>query len=140
MGSTTDQLLKYVLPVAIKDAIRMCSSYWPGALTIVLPASGEIVQSLNPSGDSIGIRIPACEVSMDFLNKSGPLATTSANLSGQETLIDPYELSQCFPKLPLLSPVPWPTSSGLASTLIKWKSPGKWQLLRRGAVIPKELY
>ena len=90
-------------------------------------------------GDTIGLRVPACGLAIELLDKTGPLATTSANLSGHETLLEPKDISRCFPKVPLLGPLPWPPTSGLASTLIKWNSEGKWQLLRRGAVIPLEV-
>ena len=139
MGASAEQLLGFVLPIALEDACNIGSSYWPGALTIILPAISEILANLNPMGNSIGMRVPACTLAIDLLETSGPLATTSANLSGYDPLLDPQEVSSCFPEVPLLGPAPWPRASGLASTLIKWESKGRWQLLRRGAVIPSEV-
>ncbi len=139
MGASAEQLLEFVLPIALEDAGNIAYSYWPGALTMVLPVISEIMEKLNPMGNSIGMRVPACNLAIDLLKVCGPLATTSANLSGHDPLLDPQEVSRCFPKLPLLGPTPWPKSSGLASTLIKWDSKGSWQLLRRGAVIPSEV-
>ncbi len=139
MGASVDSLLSYVLEDALNDAYRLASSYWPGAITMVLPANKEIVDMLNPGGGSIGLRVPACKLALDFLHQSGPLATTSANLSGFDPLINPEAFSEVFPELPLLGPAPWPKGSGLASTLIKWHGEGNWQLIRRGAVIPLEV-
>ena len=136
MASSSEQLLDLILPEALEDASKIGSVYWPGALTMVLPAIGPIVKSLNPFGSSIGIRVPDCELALEFLEKSGPLATTSANLSGFEPLVSPMELSKIFPKIPLLGPIPWPLSSGLASTVIKWKGKGQWETLRKGSVSP----
>ena len=76
---------------------------------------------------------------IDFLKKSGPLATTSANFSGQCPSVKPLEVAKCFPELPFLGPIPWPSSTGLASTLIAWDPSGDWQVLRKGAVIPERL-
>ncbi len=140
MGSSAEQLLKFVLPKSLPDSLKICSSYWPGALTIILPASGEILKNLNPFGNSIGLRVPACKRTIEFLEKSGPLATTSANLSGEKPAVHPNEIHKCFPEIPLLGPLPWPKASGLASTLIEWKGPGMWHLIRQGSLIPSEIF
>ncbi len=138
MGASADELLKDVFPEALEDAYSMGSSYWPGALTIVVPTIGE-TSDLNPFGSSIGLRVPSCQLAIRLLSETGPLATTSANLSGQDSLMNPEDIARCFPDIPMLGPMPWPKLSGLASTLIEWKGPGQWQLLRQGAVIPSEL-
>ncbi len=136
MGASIDELLSYVLEDASNDAYGLACSYWPGALTMVLPVNGNKFSGLNPFGESIAMRVPASNLALNFLRESGPLATTSANLSGFDPLINPEQISASFPELPLLGPAPWPKASGLASTLIKWQRSGCWQLVRRGAVIP----
>ncbi len=136
MGSSAEQLFPYVLAEALDDAREIGSSFWPGAITIVLPATGQIVRFLNLKDSSIGLRVPACDMALNFLKKSGPLASTSANLSGFQPAIYPEDASKYFPEVPLLAPIPWPKPSGLASTVIQWKGIGQWHLIRRGAVIP----
>ncbi len=135
MGSSPDELFACVSKNALKDAWVMARRYWPGALTMVLPARGPIVTALNPGKTNLGMRIPACQPTIELLAKSGPLATTSANISGEHPLLNAEEVANCFPNLPLLGPVPWPKASGLASTLIMWCQQGSWQVLRSGAVI-----
>ncbi len=139
MGSSATELFKFASLKSIEDAEAMASRYWPGALTIILPASGPFVDVLNPGGLNIGMRVPACEAAIELLTKSGPLATTSANLSGHPPSINAREASNYFPELPLLGPIPWPAPSGMASTVIVWRSIGHWQVLRRGAVILPEV-
>jgi len=112
---------------------------WPGALTLVLPARGEWVEWLHPGGGSLGLRIPACEQARDLLRRSGPLATTSANRSGQPAALDAAQAAAAFPELPLLAPLPWPAPSGQASTVLAWSEQGSWKLLRAGAFLPPEL-
>lgn len=107
---------------------------WPGALTLVLPARGPLVEALNPGRGSLGLRIPACGPARELLRLSGPLATTSANRSGQPAATTAMEAAVCFPRLPLLGPLPWPPAAGLASTVLAWDSAGAWQVLRSGAV------
>ena len=136
MGASQKELFKCISSVALEDAELIANRYWPGALTMILPAAGSIVNKLNPGKLNIGIRIPACDVALDLLSKSGPLATTSANLSGEKPCIDAIEAENAFPDLPLLGPIPWPKSSGLASTVIVWHGPDHWELVRSGAVLP----
>ena len=135
MAAQADLLLALTTEDARVDAEPLARRFWPGALTLVLPVEGRLTQSLNPGQRTLGMRIPACDVTRALLMQSGPLATTSANPSGAPPSLTSVEAAAAFPDLPLLSPLPWPQPSGLASTVIGWKSPGCWQLLRQGAVM-----
>ena len=115
----------------------MAKNYWPGALTIVLPTIGNISKNLNSNSNSVGFRVPSLKLARDLLIKTGPLATTSANISGRSPVKDALEASTQFPGIPILAPVPWPNSSGVASTVVEWRE-GKWNLLRSGSVVLKE--
>ena len=139
MGASTDALLQHVRVECHDDARTLAACHWPGALTLVLPADGGLIDSLNPGGTSLGIRIPACATTVRLLEHTGPLATSSANPSGEPAAMTVRQASDYFPDLPCLGPVPWPAPSGQASTVITWQGPGQWHLLRRGAVMPSEL-
>ena len=134
MGGCLDHLFKFVKPCAIEDGLKMAKIYWPGALTIILPTIGTLSQYLNNSTHSVGFRVPALKLTRDLLLTTGPLATTSANISGQSPVKDALEASMQFPGIPILGPLPWPNSSGMASTVIEWNE-GKWDLLRAGSVV-----
>ncbi len=137
MGGCLDDLFEFVNPCAIEDGLKLANNYWPGALTIVLPTIGNISKNLNSNSNSLGFRVPALRLARDLLMKTGPLATTSANISGKPPVKDALEASLQFPGIPILAPVPWPNSSGIASTVIEWKE-GKWNLLRSGSVLLNE--
>ena len=139
MGSSALELFEFINPLSLIDAQKMAKNYWPGALTMVMPAYGKLVDSLNPGEKTIGLRVPDCSLSIDLLSLTGPLATTSANLSGQSPVISIQEASKIFPQVPLLTYKEWPQSSGLASTVIAWEKEGSWRLIRRGAVMPENL-
>ena len=134
MGGCIDDLFEFVKPCAIEDGLKMAKIHWPGALTIILPTLGNLSESLNCNSNSIGFRVPELRVARDLLLQTGPLATTSANISGKPPVKDELEASIQFPGIPILGPVPWPSSSGMASTVIEWKE-GKWKLLRAGSVV-----
>ena len=135
MAAQADQLLALTTEDARVDAEPLARRFWPGALTLVLPVEGCLTQSLNPGQGTLGMRIPACDLTRALLMQSGPLATTSANPSGAPPTQSAAEAADAFPDLPLLAPLPWPDPSGLASTVIAWTSSGCWQLLRQGAVM-----
>ena len=136
MGADVDALLCHVSPAARADAIALAQRHWPGALTLVLPALGPCAQALNPGVATLGLRIPACKPMLDLLRCSGPLATTSANVSGEPASRTAMEAAAAFPTLPLLAPIPGPDPSCQASSVIAWRGPQSWHWLRRGAVMP----
>ena len=133
MGGCLDDLFEFVQPCAIEDAVKMAKIHWPGALTMILPTTGNLYKYLNFNSNSIGFRVPRLGIARDLLMKSGPLATTSANISGKPPVKDAIEASNQFPGIPLLGPVPWPNSSGIASTIVEWKE-GKWNVKRTGSI------
>ena len=136
MGASTEALLEHVLRVCHSDARAVAERFWPGALTLVLPSDGRVQDALNPGVRTLGVRVPACPLSLNLLERSGPLATSSANPSGEPAATTALMAARYFPDLPQLGPQPWPQPSGQASTVITWDGPGQWRVLRRGALMP----
>jgi L-threonylcarbamoyladenylate synthase len=78
-------------------ATALADRFWPGPLTLVLrrgPLSAPWY--LGERGDSVGVRVPDHPVSAALLRATGPLATTSANISGRPPLDDPGALVDSF--------------------------------------------
>lgn len=139
MAANGEELFR-CLGVPVEPAWRtLAQQHWPGALTLVLPAQGPWLEQLNPGGSSLGLRVPNCQRALELLQISGPLATTSANRSGEPACLNAAEAAQQFPQVAQLGPLPWPDPSGQGSTVIAWESSGRWKLLRAGAVLPPEL-
>ena len=140
MGAEPEALFA-ALALPVRPEWRsMAARCWPGAVTLVLPARGATVAALQPHppawGPCLGLRIPACEAALALLERTGPLATTSANRSGEPPCRAATATAAAFPSLPLLAPLPWPVMEGEASTVIRWDGDEHWQVLRAGAVIP----
>jgi L-threonylcarbamoyladenylate synthase len=135
MGADRQQLQELSGLFWPPEALQLAAQHWPGALTLVLPARGALVEQLNPGGSSLGLRVPACPMARQLLRCSGPLATTSANRSGEPAASTAEQAAAIFAQqgVPLLGPLPWPQPGGLASTVLAWEH-GGWQLLRAGAV------
>ncbi|NMG21574.1 L-threonylcarbamoyladenylate synthase [Brasilonema bromeliae] len=128
---------------------RVAKKYWPGTVTLVLPASASVPQEMISifDGDSapqkdklisdrtIGIRVPNCRIAQSILAQTGPLATTSANLSGQPPLQTMAEISVQFPDVLTLAATEFQDEvhgDGVPSTVVKWTGEN-WQVLRQGA-------
>ncbi len=136
MGSTSEELLDLVSPSALDDAWEMAKKYWPGALTLVLPSFSDYLRQLNLDSDSIGMRVPDSDYILPLLKMSGPLATTSANISGESPCLNAKSASKSFSGVPILGPLPWPKFSGAPSTVIAWEGTKNWKLLRQGSIDP----
>ncbi len=114
--------------------------HWPGALTMVLPASDRIPLAMHrQTPDYIGVRVPDCAIAQKILAQTGPLATTSINHSGQPPLIDLDEIESAFPTLQVLQSSLWPHDMENAhlqqpSTVVKW-TVNQWTVLRQGSVL-----
>lgn len=63
-------------------AQRLAAKFWPGPLTLVVPANLGLPANLSPS-PYIGVRMPDHPIALQLLRMAGPLAVTSANLSGR---------------------------------------------------------
>ena len=140
MGSEHKQLIDYVHESAKEDYENLASKYWPGALTIVIPASEKQTVNLTSNDFTIGLRIPNSYMAQSLLRVTGPLLTSSANISGFKGSITAEGIALDFPSLKILGPIPWEKSSGKASTIIFWKKSGNWKLIREGEVLVRELY
>ena len=139
MGSERKQLIDYVHESAKEDFENIASKYWPGALTIVIPCSEKENDILTSSDLTIGLRIPNSNMSRSLIRETGPLLTSSANISGSKGSITAEEIALDFPSVEILGPVPWEKSSGRASTIISWENSGGWRIIREGEVLVKEL-
>ena len=140
MGSEHKQLIDYVHESAREDYEDIASKYWPGALTMVIPASGKQTTILTSNDSTLGLRIPNSYMAQSLLRETGPLLTSSANISGFKGSITVEGIALDFPSLKILGPIPWGKRSGKASTIIFWKKSGDWRLIREGEVLVRELY
>jgi L-threonylcarbamoyladenylate synthase len=123
------------------DAEKYMYQWWPGALTIILPANENLPHRVVAGGNSIGMRIPACDVTLSLLKETGiSLATTSANLSGSPS---PCNASDAIQSLGIYSNVDivldgGVTKGGVPSTLLDFtKNPPV--VLRTGEITAEML-
>lgn len=64
-------------------AAALAEAFWPGPLTIVLLANPSLSWDLGDTGGTVALRIPDHELTLELLRETGPLAVSSANLTGE---------------------------------------------------------
>jgi len=73
--------LEIVAEILSSSARQLAAQFWPGALTLVVPRHPELPENISPI-PTVGVRMPDHAFVREMLRITGPLATTSANLSG----------------------------------------------------------
>ena len=74
-----------VADLAVFDAraVELARRFWPGSLTFVLPRAEDFTYYLGEGSETtIAVRVPQNDVALELLDAVGPLAVTSANISG----------------------------------------------------------
>jgi L-threonylcarbamoyladenylate synthase len=67
----------------VPDEVRaLVAAFWPGGLTIILPARESLTWDLGETRGTVALRQPANRVALELLAETGPLAVSSANLTG----------------------------------------------------------
>ena len=139
LGSDKEQLIDYVHESAKEDYEKIASKYWPGALTMVIPISEEQNALLTSKDHTLGLRIPNTHIAQSLMKETGPLLTSSANISGYMGSMTAEGIALDFPSLKILGPIPWEKSSGKASTIISWQKSCNWRMIREGEVLVRDL-
>ena len=88
-----EDILK-VAKIPSREEGKLMEKFWPGPLTIILKRKENVANSAASDGATIGVRMPNSDIARNLIREVGfPLATTSANLSGDEpgTTLDNIE-------------------------------------------------
>lgn len=65
------------------QVMALAEAFWPGGLTIVCHAQPTLDWDLGDTGGTVAVRMPLHPVALELLERTGPLAVSSANLTGQ---------------------------------------------------------
>lgn len=72
--------LVYSVPTAARELIR---AFWPGALSLVVKQAPSLQWDLGDARGTVMLRMPLHPVAIELLRETGPMAVSSANISGQ---------------------------------------------------------
>ena len=132
LASKVEDILPYVDSFP-KEVRELMDKYWPGALTIIFNKNKNTENKVNEEFRTVGFRIPASSIALDILEKFGPMATTSINLSGEAPLNDYKSIVDAFgDKIDYIIEDTEP-SINVSSTVVD-ASTDNWKILREGSV------
>ena len=118
-------------------ALRLAGRFWPGALTLVVPRHPALSEIISPY-PTIGVRMPDHPVALRLLRAAGPLAVTSANLSGAQSATTAEEvMSQLAGRIALILDG-GRTPGGQPSTVVDCTRP-EVEILRLGPVTLEQI-
>ncbi len=120
-----------------QGAEALIDRFWPGPLTLVLPAASHLPDSLTGGTGTIGIRQPLTSRLLTLLRSTGPLTGTSANRSGERPLQHPTEVEEVFGKDIDLILDSGSSPGGRPSTVLNLV--GEIRLLRAGPISPQAI-
>ncbi|MGH2711015.1 MAG: L-threonylcarbamoyladenylate synthase [Actinomycetota bacterium] len=140
------------LPVLVADpeAVRMFAEmdqraatlaerFWPGPLTLILPRLERSRDwDLGVERDTVAVRVPDHPAALEVLRRNGPLATTSANLSGEPNPLDCEGVRASLGDSVAVYLCAEPSPDGTASTLVDLTGE-RPEILRDGPVSAEDV-
>ena len=63
-------------------ALMLADAAWPGPLTLIVPRSGRVSETITGGRDTVGVRVPAHPMASELIAGAGPVAAPSANRFG----------------------------------------------------------
>lgn len=146
-----DRPIEKAIPILLSDAeeldqvgidiptaaLRLASRFWPGPLTILVPKRLDLPPSVSATS-TVGVRVPDHDVARALLRAAGPMAVTSANISGGPSPVSAQEVfEQLGGRIPLIIDGDR-TPGGIPSTLVDCTTP-EIMVLREGPIRWEEL-
>jgi len=146
-----DRPMEKAIPVLIADvedlikvaneipifAARLIARFWPGPLTVLVPKKPTLPEAISATS-TVGVRVPNHDVARSLLRRAGPMAVTSANISGQA---NPTTAQQVFAQLGGRIPLildGGETPGGIPSTLVDCTG-DQIEVLREGPITKAQL-
>lgn len=91
------EVLDELSPDVDERLVDLAEQFWPGALTIVLPAADHLPAEVKAPDNTIGVRLPNHSIPLTIAERSGgAIATTSANVSGHDSAHSASEIQEAF--------------------------------------------
>jgi L-threonylcarbamoyladenylate synthase len=115
------------------DGQRLIDEFWPGGLTLVCRAARTLSWDLGDTKGTVAVRMPEDSVALDLLRETGPMAVTSANLTGSPAATSAGEARDQLGESVSVYLDGGKTSGSIASTIVDLTGPQP-RLLRRGAI------
>ncbi len=118
------------------DAEKISKRFWPGQVTLLLPIRKEVTSKMENNG-KLAVRVPDNSCILKILNQCKLIIGTSANISGEKSILDSNDLKTKLPEIDVLVNGGKIISLG-ESTIIDFKD-NKLKIIREGSVSKDEI-
>jgi tRNA threonylcarbamoyl adenosine modification protein (Sua5/YciO/YrdC/YwlC family) len=133
-------------------ANRLAETFWPGALTMILKAQSSLTWDLGETKGTVALRMPDHKIALALLQETGPLAVSSANLTGEPAATTCQQAEQYLGDSVAVYLDGGNSPKGEASTILdlthivdtydsegKLSTSGKIKIVRRGALSAEKI-
>ena len=133
-------------------AKKLAETFWPGALTMILKAQPSLTWDLGETKGTVALRMPDHKIALALLQETGPLAVSSANLTGEPAATTCQQAEQYLGNKVKVYLDGGASPKGEASTIVDMTdlvetvsddgeiiTTGKVKIVRRGALSEKKL-
>jgi len=127
------------LAESVPDAVRaLVGEFWPGPLTIILPARPSLAWDLGDTGGTVALRMPDQQIARELLSETGPLAVSSANRTGNPAATTAAgaeaELGDSVTVYLEAGPTPGSVPSTIIDATLLAAGTGRLRIVRAGAL------
>jgi len=133
------------LAETVPDEVRaLVAAFWPGGLTIILPARASLAWDLGETRGTVALRMPSHPIALEILSETGPLAVSSANLTGEPAAMTATEAEAMLGESVAVyleagpSGTSYKTGPGTGSTIVDATGlllpEGKLRIVRNGVI------
>jgi L-threonylcarbamoyladenylate synthase len=120
-------------------AQALAQAFWPGALTLVLPASAAVPSQFRAADGTIALRAPASPIVLALIRSLGtPLATSSANVQGATPAVSRATIAPTIARQVALIVDGGPTPGPVPSTIVSCLA-ARPQILREGVITARSI-
>lgn len=112
------QTLKAIAADVPEPVERLVEAFWPGGLTIVLPAQPSLSWDLGETRGTVAVRMPGHRVALELLEETGPLAVSSANRTGLRAATTASAAQEMLGESVDVYLDGGPSEGGIASTIV----------------------
>jgi tRNA threonylcarbamoyl adenosine modification protein (Sua5/YciO/YrdC/YwlC family) len=133
-------------------ANRLAETFWPGALTMILKSQSSLTWDLGETKGTVALRMPDHKIALALLQETGPLAVSSANLTGEPAATTCQQAEQYLGDSVAVYLDGGNSPKGEASTILdlthvvdtydsegKLSTSGKIKIVRRGALSAEKI-
>ena len=123
----------------VTDEMRaLVEAFWPGALTLIVPAAASLAWDLGETRGTVAVRMPHHPVALEVLESTGPLAVSSANRTGEPPPVTAEEARLQLGEAVAVYLEAGPTAGAVASTIVDLTGE-RPQVRRTGALAREDL-